>query len=226
MYPTETGAGAGAHCDPECPQHYPDIDWGHRDPDAYAVLGDVFTQITDATPPKDDNLEGSRVPLYVAVVVGLLRPERFEQALELAGLAMGLTPAETRIEMANNANPNDLRRPSGLSALGNVAYETVLVWMAQYSGMSVGGNKTFHAPKEWARHEELYETEGLVLALVYDGGDLSTWLNGREYEWAKMVTPGLRELDKRLKKRGLFIEPYTHWWSGVYKIPERRRRRR
>lgn len=174
MYPTETGTGPGAHCDPECPQHYPDIDWGHRDTDAYAVLGDVFHRVTDATPPKDDNLEGSRVPLNVAVAVGLLRPELFEQALELAAPAMGLTRAETRIEMANNCNPNDLRRPPGLSALGNKAYETILIWMAQYGVMGVGGNKTFRAPAEWAHHEDLGAEPGFVLALVYDGGDLST----------------------------------------------------
>ncbi len=78
-------------------------------------------------------------------------------------------------------------------------------------GATGGGCRAFYSPAEWRERGEEYGRDSLLI-LVHDGGDLATMCSldyGCYQAQARLVA--------ELRKRGLFVEQCTTWYSAVYR---------
>jgi hypothetical protein len=102
--------------------------------------------------------------------------------------------------------------PPGLSAEGQQAYHAIMAVLKKYGADDgTGGCTTFYSPQEWKDRGEKYAS-GSELVVVYDGGPVGAFFDydgGHEKLVSAMVAA--------LNKVGLYSEPGTHWYSGVYK---------
>lgn len=99
--------------------------------------------------------------------------------------------------------------PEDVSPRGRVAAEAILSVYNDVDGKPpyTGGCRAFFSPDEWRARGEKYGTEpGVVLIVVYDGGELSLAMDG-------FLQP--RTADK-LRALGLWWEIATNWYSYVY----------
>ncbi len=110
-------------------------------------------------------------------------------------------------------NREDVAMPLELTADGREAWRVIKKFLTNRRRTYTGGCKAFFEPKDWERREKHdYGTEGVVLVVVYDGGELA-WVFNPAYEDRK-AQDGMR---KALAEAGFFVEPIAHWWSNIRK---------
>jgi len=104
--------------------------------------------------------------------------------------------------------------PVGLSAKGKTAYKTIMAVLNDKcdGNVDTGGCKTFYSPAEWKARGEEYCTKA-ELIVVYDGGVVPCFFNS-DYECYQCI----ELMDNELEKAGLYFEPATGWYGGVYLI--------
>ena len=108
---------------------------------------------------------------------------------------------------------DDFKIPANLSELGNVAVRTILdCAVQQFGDIGGGGCRAFYSPKEWAARGETYGHNS-ELVVVHDGGDLAPFFN-YDYERYELT----EEMHNALKKRGLYAEPCTCWYTAIYRM--------
>jgi len=102
--------------------------------------------------------------------------------------------------------------PVGLSAKGKTAYNAIMKVLEGTGSLDTGGCKTFYSPTEWkARGEEYHLNSELIV--VYDGGAVAKFFR-YDYDQYDMI----KVMDESLSNAGLYSEPATCWYSGVYEI--------
>ncbi len=100
--------------------------------------------------------------------------------------------------------------PVGLSSKGKRAYKAII--KALGDNTDTGGCKTFYSPAEWKARGEEYCTRA-ELIVVYDGGSVAPYF---EYDYGQY--PLIELMNKALEEVGLYSEPGTCWYSGIYPI--------
>ena len=100
--------------------------------------------------------------------------------------------------------------PEGLSSRGQLAYNTIIQALGELN--DTGGCKTFYSPAEWKARGEEYCTKA-ELIVVYDGGDVAPFF---EYDYGYYSL--MEIMSKALEQVGLYSEPGTCWYSGIYPI--------
>jgi hypothetical protein len=91
--------------------------------------------------------------------------------------------------------------PEDLCPKGQAAAQAIVDLMIRTQNTETCGCRAFYSPKDW--NQTLHP--GVVLVLVYDGGDLANLVDTRQ----DLLT---RELDKL----ELGFEPYSNWYGVVY----------
>lgn len=108
---------------------------------------------------------------------------------------------------------DDMKRPEGLSELGNKAYDAIMAFLEDHDMKYTGGCKAFRSPQEWEEREEEFGTDSELL-VVHDGGDLSHIFN------LDKADPELyQKIQAALDKQGVFAEQCTSWYTAIYSNP-------
>jgi hypothetical protein len=105
-----------------------------------------------------------------------------------------------------------LRKPEGLSAAGEKAYDIIMKRLKETGLTNTGGCRAFYSPREWIARGELYGEDG-VLIVVYDGGDLKYHFNGDAGEEIGWEIP--EATADALEKGGFYYEECTCWYSVI-----------
>lgn len=105
----------------------------------------------------------------------------------------------------------DLKKPEGLSPLGEKAYDTIMNFLTKNNLTNTGGCPAFKSPQEWRDRNEEYCREAHLI-VVYDGGDL------REAFMEDECYAVTEELDEALQSVGCYFEHGTNWYGGIYAI--------
>lgn len=101
--------------------------------------------------------------------------------------------------------------PEGLSADGQRAHEVIMGVLQRFDMTYTGGCTSFYSPAQWKERGEDYCCESLLI-VVYDGGDLSSF-----FSYIHGTTKLQEAMEIALGEAGFYIEPGTHWYSGIYK---------
>jgi hypothetical protein len=138
--------------------------------------------------------------------------ELYEEVRTILGTCDSLAEGDVVIEeLAEECLNQDLAIPAGdLSGLGLQAACCIRQFLYEKELTFTGGCRLFYSPQEWKDRGEHYCTEA-ELILVYDGGDFHSLVHS-------VTGESFNKLSKRLAKLGLYIEPGTGWYAGVYKI--------
>ena len=104
--------------------------------------------------------------------------------------------------------------PENLSPEGQTAAEVIAAYLTEYELTYFGGCRLFYSPEEWERRGEKYGLKS-ELIVCYDGGDAGEVL---QFDGGALAD-GLVEA---LRKKNLYTEECTSWYSAVYKIGEMR----
>ena len=103
---------------------------------------------------------------------------------------------------------SDFDKPENLSERGEIAYNIFRKWCEKHE-WTAGGCTTFYAGED----EPTGYGSDAHLAVIYDGGDLSSVFGSHSSYHSRSF---VQEIEEELKKEGMFIEYLTHWGLGVY----------
>ncbi len=108
---------------------------------------------------------------------------------------------------------SDFRIPTTLGPEGNrIAREFRAMVAKAYKHPSGGGCPAFRDPYYQAGFERQEKPRDAVLAIIYDGGDVASFLNP-SYECYELYNMA----GEFFRNRGYICEPYSHWWAWVIK---------
>jgi len=114
--------------------------------------------------------------------------------------------------MAKTETNLDLVRPKLSSRKGALAYRVVREFLAEEKLEYTGGCRAFYSPEEWVARGETYCRTAL-LVIVYDGGQV-----GDAFEYDREAYKLIERMRVRLEGHGLYAEPGTNWYAGIYPI--------
>lgn len=106
---------------------------------------------------------------------------------------------------------DEFKKPEGLDAKGEAAYEVIMrVLKEDNSKPGSGGAQVFYSPEEWRDRGEKYGTTSL-LVVTHDGGDQAPYFN-LDYGCINMW----EHMHEELAKVGVYAEQCTSWFSAIY----------
>jgi hypothetical protein len=188
---------------------------------AATVEVDGKTVRADQIPPETSNLARiESIAKWAALLVGGIAAWKVANDLGVVGKVKSLVfgggggggGLVRRFGSAKRPNPrkrNDLARPAGLSAAGNAAHAAIVRILRKHGLTWTGGCKAFYSPAEWAARGEKYGLRS-ELVVVYDGGFV-----GEAIRIDGQVAP---EVERALKKLGLYPEESTNWYGAIFPI--------
>lgn len=103
-----------------------------------------------------------------------------------------------------------LSAPKGLSQAGASALVRIKLFMQKHKLET--GCKVFYSPEQWEAKGEKPKPN-CELVVVYDGSDLNGVINGTKRGNL------MDELRDSLQAVGVYLEPDSGWFAGIYKIP-------
>ena len=107
-------------------------------------------------------------------------------------------------------NEDTLRLPDDAEA---AKIADIILGLARERDLTyTGGCRAFYSPAEWRERGETYGNKAL-LVVVHDGGDLSAFFN---YDCGAYLL--IDAMTERLRAHGLYAEPCTGWYTGIYHI--------
>ena len=151
---------------------------------------------------------------YTAVAAEQGAPAQKTQRETIYGYQMMTDAERTARNLPTRAE--EFAAPAGLSRAGKLAHATIMEAlrpaMEAPGGLTSGGCRVFHAPKDWTvRRQERYGAQS-ALIVVYDGGahrDSFTYGDNPAAQDAMRAA---------LKAAGFYFEECTGWYGAVYEL--------